>query len=138
MNDRACGIVRADRQQQEVGILRKLLAENASDAKLVKACVAHHKAYLNFRRSLRRLSVEDSRIRAARAESRLRQIDFLKRMSGAQADPARLATVLLQLERLADAIAEGELTDMGLPSTATETRLAELIHEVRHPTLARS
>ena len=122
-----------DWQQQEVGILRKLLAENASDAKLVKACVAHHKAYLNFRRSLRQLAVEDARVRAARAESRLRQIDFLKRMSSTQADPARLATVLLQLERLSDAVAEGELADMGLPSTTTEMRLAELIHEVRYP-----
>jgi AcrR family transcriptional regulator len=122
-----------DWQQQEVGILRKLLAENASDAKLVKACIAHHKAYLNFRRSLRRLAVEDARVRAARAESRLRQIDFLKRMSGTQADDARLAALLLQLERLSDAVAEGELADMGLPSTATEARLAELIHELRHP-----
>lgn len=126
-----------DWQQQEVGILRKLLAENASDAKLVKACVAHHKAYLNFRRSLRRLAVEDARVRAARAESRLRQIDFLRRMGGTQADPARLAAVLLQLERLSDAVAEGELADMGLPTTATEARLAELIHEVRHPSLGR-
>lgn len=126
-----------DWQQQEVGILRKLLAENASDAKLVKACVAHHKAYLNFRRSLRRLAVEDARVRTARAESRLRQIDFLRRMGGTQADPARLAAVLLQLERLSDAVAEGELADMGLPTTATEARLAELIHEVRHPSLGR-
>lgn len=122
-----------DWQQQEVGILRKLLAANASDAKLVRACVAHHKAYLNFRRSLRRLAVEDPRVRAARSESRLRQIDFLKRMSGTPADPARLAVVLLQLERLSDAVAEGELADMGLSSKATEARLAELIHEVRRP-----
>ncbi len=131
--DRVLRRVYEDWQQQEVGILRKLLAANASDAKLVRACVAHHKAYLNFRRSLRRLAVEDPRVRAARSESRLRQIDFLKRMSGTPADPARLAVVLLQLERLSDAVAEGELADMGLSSKATEARLAELIHEVRRP-----
>ncbi len=48
-------------QQQEVGVLRKLLAENASDARVVQACVAHHKAFLIFRRSLRQLSAENDK-----------------------------------------------------------------------------
>ena len=121
-------------QQQEMEILRELLAENAPDAKLVEACVAHHKAYLLFRRSLRRLAVEDPRVRSARAESRLRQIEFLKRLgAGPAADAGRLAAVLLQLERLSDALAEGELDDMELPPEAVEAQLADLIHALRNP-----
>src|SRR5262245_40343863 len=53
-------------QREELGILRKLLAENASDKRLARACVAHHKAYLVFRRSLRQVSLEDDVVRAVR------------------------------------------------------------------------
>lgn len=118
-------------QQQELGILRKLMAENAPDARLVQAVVAHHRAHLRFRRSLRRLVAEDDRVRAARAHSRLRQIEFVNRERGAPIDPGRLAAALLQLERLSDAIAEGEFADMGLDSAPAEAVLAELIHELR-------
>jgi AcrR family transcriptional regulator len=120
-----------DWQQQEVGILRRLLAENAPDAQLARACVAHHKAYLRFRRSLRQLSLEDDRVRAARAQSRLRQIDFLKSGRETPAEPASLAAVLFQLERLSDALAEGEVADMGLDPGPTEALLAGLIRELR-------
>jgi AcrR family transcriptional regulator len=122
-----------DWQQQELGILRKLLAENASDARLVQACVAHHKAYLQFRRSLRRLAVEDGRVRAARAQSRLRQLAFLSHIRGASAAPATLVGILLQVERLSDALAEGEIADMGLDVGPTEEILAKLIQDLRQP-----
>lgn len=120
-----------DWQQQEAGVLRKLMAEKASDARLVQACVAHHKAFLRFRRSLRQLALEDDRVRAARAESRLRQIEFVSRLRAEPPEPARLAAVLLQIERLSDALAEGELGDMGLSAAPTEAVLADLIHELR-------
>ena len=58
-------------QQEEAGVLQRLLAKDASDARLVQAVVAHHRAYLIFRRSLRRLSVEDDDVRKARAQARL-------------------------------------------------------------------
>jgi AcrR family transcriptional regulator len=122
-----------DWQQQELGILRKLLAENASDARLVTACVAHHKAYLQFRRSLRRLALEDGRVRSARAQSRLRQLEFLNQARGASAAPATLAGILLQVERLSDALAEGEIADMGLDVGPTEEILAKLIQDLRQP-----
>jgi len=120
-----------DWQQQELGILRKLLAENAPDARLVQACVAHHRAYLRFRRSLRQLAAENDRVRAARAASRLRQIAFLQQMGTSPSDAGRLGAVLLQIERLSDALAEEEFADMGLAPGAAEGVLADLIHELR-------
>ena len=94
-----------------------------------QAVVAHHKAYLVFRRSLRQLSVENKVIRAARARARLNQIAYVKSLSPNVArDDASIAALLLQTERLADALAEGEFHDMGLNKKAGEEALAGLIH----------
>jgi len=120
-------------QQQEVGVLRKLLAENASDARVVQACVAHHKAFLIFRRSLRQLSAENDKVRAARANSRLKQLAQITHQAPGPGDDdtADLAATLLQVERLADALAEGEFRDMGLDDKAAEDALAGLIRKLR-------
>jgi AcrR family transcriptional regulator len=118
-------------QRLELAIMRKLLAENASDQRLVQALIAHHQAYRNFRRSLRQLGVEDIRVRAARAASRLRQIAFIDAYHPTPANPERIAATLLQLERLSDALAEDEFADMSLGTTAAESMLTRLIGELR-------
>jgi AcrR family transcriptional regulator len=121
-------------RHEEFGAINKLLAENASDLRLAQAIVAHHKAYLVFRRSLRQLSVENDVIRAARAHGRLSQIAYLRNMNPSSLlDDAELAAILFQTERLADALAEGEFRDMGLNKKAGEEVLARLIHELRSP-----
>lgn len=122
-------------QRQEGALLRGLLAEHASDARLVEATVAHHRAYLVFRRSLRQLSLENAEVRAVRARSRLGQIAQLRKWGGGEgrAD-SDLAATLFQLERLADALAEGEFADMGVDAAAGEAALASLIHRLRTPT----
>lgn len=117
-------------QDQEATALQALIADAAEDEALVKVCVAHHTAYRQFRRSLRRLAIEDPRVRAARAEGRRRQ---LAKLAALQIDssPAELAVRLLQVERLADAIAEGEFADLGLTDAAAQRELARLIRELR-------
>jgi AcrR family transcriptional regulator len=121
-------------QQEEVAVLRKLLADKATDARLVQACVAHHRAYLLFRRSLRRLSIENPKVRAARARSRLAQIGYLRSMAANRSrDIADLAATLLQFERLSDALAEGEFADMGLDGKAGEEALILLLQRLRKP-----
>jgi AcrR family transcriptional regulator len=121
-------------QQQEAEMLRRLLAEKASDEALVEAAVAHHRAYLIFRRSLRQLSTENPRVRAARAESRLRQVRQISMWRGLPPDAApQIAVALLQMERLADALAEGEFADMGVDEAAGAAALAAIIHALRVP-----
>lgn len=121
-------------QQEEAAVLRKLLADKATDARLVQACVAHHRAYLLFRRSLRRLSIENPKVRSARAHSRLSQIGHLKSMAtNRSAAVADLAATLLQFERLCDALAEGEFADMGLDGKAGEEALIVLLQRLRKP-----
>ena len=119
-------------QIEEARALAPLLAENAPDADVAAAAVAHHRAYLKFRRSLRQLSLEHPKVRAARAASRLRQIERIRTGQGARAaDPAVLAAWLLEMERLSDALAEGEVEDMGLDPAATAAALAEIIGRIR-------
>jgi AcrR family transcriptional regulator len=120
-------------QQLELDAVKALLAANASDARVVQAGIAHHRAYVVFRRSLRQLAVEDDRVRAARAASRRRQIDFIHAQSARPRDDEELAAVLLQLERLSDAVAEEEFADLRMSTRAAENTLARLIHELREP-----
>jgi AcrR family transcriptional regulator len=121
-------------QQLEFETLQRLLAHHASDGRLARAVVAHHRAYLVFRRSLRQLSVENDQIRDARARGRLNQIRQIKSWyPDERLSMEDLAVLLLQFERLTDALAEGEIQDMGLDSRSAQKALALLIHRLRAP-----
>lgn len=121
-------------QVEEARMLAPLLAEGAPDAEVAVATVAHHRAYLMFRRSLRQLSLEHAKVRAARAASRLRQIERIRKGQGERAlDASAIAPWLLQMERLSDALAEGEVEDMGLDGAATLDELARIIGRIRRP-----
>ena len=114
-------------EDEERAMLSKLLAQRASAGEMVDAAVEHHRAYKIFRRSLRALSLADPTVRKARAESRKRQIDQIKAwVSPARPSSAEVATILLQMERLSDALAEGEFTDLGLDDRLARDALAAL------------
>lgn len=113
---------------------RALLDElaGASARKLADAIVEHHRAHLRFRRSLRQLAVQDDAVRLARAESRTRQIERIRALHPTRAPKAsEVAVVLLQIERLADALAEGELRDLELGEGPARAALASLIESLR-------
>jgi len=117
-------------EADEYTLLGELVAKQASARRLMNAVVEHHRRHLVFRRSLRRLAVEDLAVRRARAESRLRQIDNivrLRRDTSRTLEPAQVAVALLQVERLADALAEDEFADLGVAETAARTELVSLL-----------
>ena len=121
-------------QGEELGLIEPLLAENASDARVAEAIIAHHRAYLVFRRSLRQLAVESEAVRIARARSRQNQIAYLKTANlGYGLDDSAIVAILFQMERLADALAEGEFSDIGVDSTGGEAALARLVQDLRAP-----
>ncbi len=121
-------------EDEEREMLGALLARKASTRRLVTAVVAHHKAHKVFRRSLRRLALEDPLVRRARSDSRARQIEQIRQwQQRPKADAALLAVALFKLERLADALAEDELEDLGLRTHAVENALAEIIDALRNP-----
>jgi AcrR family transcriptional regulator len=121
-------------QADEYKMLSELVAKQASGRRLMNAVVGYHRQHLVFRRSLRRLAAEDDVVRRARADSRLRQIEDIVRLRRAATpvlEPAQIAVTLLQIERLADAIAEDELADLGLPESAARAELVSLLSRLQ-------
>jgi AcrR family transcriptional regulator len=119
-------------EDEERVMLTKLLARKAPATELVEAAIKHHRAYKIFRRSLRSLSLENSTVRKARAESRKRQIEQIKTwVAPSKPSSIEVATILLQMERLADAVAEGEFADLGLEDKAARDALATLQSRLR-------
>ena len=120
--------------QREDGVtIGRLIGQRATGAALAEALIGHHRLYRTFRRGLKTLALEDARVREARAMSRRRQIAQIAHWSAPRpAPPPEAITVrLLELERLADAVAEGEFTDMGLGEDEARARLAQIFDELR-------
>jgi hypothetical protein len=67
----------------------------------------------------------------ARAETRKRQIERINQWQQAELDPGMVATMLPQIERPSDALAEREFADMGLDASACEAALAGIIRQLR-------
>jgi AcrR family transcriptional regulator len=103
----------------EIGAIANVASARAKVdvAKVADTMLAFHMRWRIFRRSLRHLAVEDNRVRAARAVARKAQIAAMKPLVSKR-DESEIAAALLVFERLCDAAAEGEFTDMGLAKTA--------------------
>ena len=102
-------------EDAETAILGELMARQATSLQIAEALAEGQRSFLIFRRHLRQLAYDHPEIKQARADSRKRHIAALREWQPRlTADDATLAAILLQLERLCDAIAEGELADMGL------------------------
>jgi AcrR family transcriptional regulator len=119
-------------EEQERRVLGDLLARKAPSERIVEAIVSHHRGYRIFRRSLRQLSLEDPVVRKARAETRMRQIQRIRSSLGASApDVAEVATIVFQMERLCDGVAEDEFADLGVNEKAPRAAIAALQSRLR-------
>lgn len=84
---------------------------------VAQAIIRLHTDRQMFRRSLRHLSVSDPHIRSTRRDIRLRQVaNLIRALPGMP--PAEAVVLLLATDRLADAAAEGELTELGVDNPA--------------------
>ena len=112
------------------------LVREAPDAetrarRIVEMTVAHHRKWRGLRASLRALVAVDPEARAFYRAQRRRQLQLLAAMRGA--GPAgrrraeRDAILLFTLERVCDAIAEGEIRDLGLGVAPTVQQLRRLV-----------
>lgn len=120
-------------EDEERRTLGELITHQADVSQLVEAIVTHHRTYRVFRRSLKLLAVENPVVRKARADSRTRQIEQIALWSAtSEAWTDTHALLLLQIERLADAAAEDELTDLGISPEKTYAAIAELITRLRN------
>jgi AcrR family transcriptional regulator len=119
-------------EDEEAAAIAALVGKRAGAMALADVIVAHHRAYLLFRRSLRALSLEHPAMRKTRAESRLRQMKRIIADTGS-GTVETLAPLLFQIERLSDAIAEGEFADLGLNERTGLEALAALLSQLRRP-----
>jgi AcrR family transcriptional regulator len=105
------------------------LDEGAKDRAVAAAriAIAFHTRWRVFRRSLRLLMVEDKRVRASRLAARKVQIARAKKVSKIARSDAEWAAILFTSERLCDAAAEGELTDLGLDKKAVLAVVAKAV-----------
>jgi AcrR family transcriptional regulator len=102
-------------------------AQAAGPEATARVVLKHHARHREFRRSLRRLTVRDPAVRAARAASRERQAALLEQRGEGPEDRVSRFALLLCIERIADAAAEGELDDLGLSRKSQVAMLADVI-----------
>jgi len=110
---------------------RKAVAEAGSMRQAARVMLEHHRGSLRFRRALRVLTVTDDRVRAARAETRLALMAYLRKLAPHIADmsDARLARSLFVLERVADACVEGEFADLKISPEAAEEQFSACLRQ---------
>lgn len=92
----------------------QMLETAATIEEAVTALVQSHMDFRLFRRSLRRLAIEHPLVRRARTLARHKQMGrMVQRFPGlASQSPAMRLAVLLTIERLCDALVEGEFADI--------------------------
>jgi AcrR family transcriptional regulator len=101
-------------------------ARDVSDADtpeaVADALIHHHQTHRIFRRSLRALTVVDAEVGKVRAKARLDQMRAIAVRCG-KPDHARLLAGILQIERLCDAIADGEFQACGIKMTDARSQV---------------
>ncbi len=99
--------------------------------RMANLVVAHHRAWPGLRSSLRELVAISPAVRQAHRESRRRQMTLMAQLG--LDDASRSALLVLQVERIADAIADGELRELGIPDKEALGWLISLIEKRLQP-----
>ncbi len=118
-------------------LARERSAEETA-AELVKLSLHHHRRWRGLRSSLRALVAQDAIVRSFYRAQRRRQLKILaslrrsERQDRAREDRAgeEDAILLFTMERVCDALAEGEVAALGLSAEATSALLREIV--LRH------
>ncbi|MEY4763762.1 MAG: hypothetical protein RI907_435 [Pseudomonadota bacterium] len=114
----------------EMAQLDAMLTESASGRHLAEVCVESHRSFLTFQRSLRRLAQDTPAVREATATARLAQIARI-RARHPQLPAEEVAAVLIGMNHLCEALAEGEFGDLGLQGDQAYALLANWIDQLR-------
>ena len=93
--------------------------------RVAAAVLEHHRTWRGLRASVRQLVETEARVRRAYRASRLRQLALMRDL-GLENDLAN-AILLFEVERIADAIATGEVRELGLPEAAVVGHLIDRI-----------
>jgi len=112
-------------------VLTRSAARAARAAALADAILAMHRRWRGLRASLRGLVADDPVARAFYRAQRRRQLELLARMSAPRGTPgpprAEHAVLLYTIERVSDAVADGELRELGLRAEDVRATLCAII-----------
>jgi AcrR family transcriptional regulator len=111
--------------EEEIGAVSSAMSAD----ELASFLLEHHRRHKVFRRALRQLSIEDEYVAEARARSRRAQIEALRRgHPSLSALPfEEIAALLLTMEKLCDAYADGELEMLGIADAEARALIARRI-----------
>src|SRR5208282_6769 len=110
--------------------LRKERSAEQTAADLVSPSLSHHRRWRGLRSSLRALVAQDAVVRSFYRAQRRRQLGILAALARSERrDPAgeENAILLFTMERVCDALAEGEVAALGLSAEATLVQLREIV-----------
>lgn len=117
--------------EAELAQLEALLTEPSADARyLAEVCVESQRSFLVFLRSLERLAQDVPTVRKARAEARAARIDRI-RACRPELSREQVATLLVTLDLLCNALAEGVFADLGLDGREALAQVASIICQLR-------
>jgi AcrR family transcriptional regulator len=116
--------------EAEMAQLDAMLSEPAPSAHLAEAMVENHRSFLVFMRSLQRLAQDQPALRQARAQARRARIDRIRARRPDLGDE-HVAALLIGMDHLCEALAEGEFADLGLAGSEACAQLAGLIDQIR-------
>src|SRR5262249_31761529 len=118
-------------------MLRQPGDAHALATRIVDLVLAHHRRWRGLRATLRALVTRDRVVRTFYRRQRRRQLHLLAalRPGGGRRPRADDAILLYTLDRICDALADGELADLGVEARPVVARLAEIV--ARHLGAAR-
>jgi AcrR family transcriptional regulator len=112
-------------------ILRASATPRDRARRIVEHAVHLHRRWRGLRASLRALVAEDADARAFYRAQRRRQLELIAGLRAGRPGGARVrerdAVLLYAMERVCDAIADGELRDLGLATAPTIASLETLV-----------
>jgi len=112
---------------QQVLAISKSSAGVARD--LTRVVLEHHRKWCGLRRSLRAAAATDEKVRLFQLNQRRAQLKWLSSLRGGSAGRARNLALLLELERLCDAIAEHDSRRIGVPDREMIGEVERVIRE---------
>lgn len=118
-------------EDAEIEMMDAMLTEHAPSPQIAEAFVQSYRSFLVFRRNLRQLACDTPEVRKAVADSRRRLIDQIKRWNPALHSDEHIATLIVQMDRVCEALAEGEFEELGLEGSAAYEVLSRSIDQLR-------
>jgi AcrR family transcriptional regulator len=116
---------------EEYAAIDAVASREDYDLAIADIILSHHRDWQVFRKSLRALVSEDERVGKARTDSFLWKLKRVKKLPANAGRPdSELIIDLMAIERLADAVTDGELVPLGIGAEEARAMVARAVAKV--------